>query len=108
MSERRILKVRLRNPSGDYLSACGGQWEFDPDVRKAVVFDYLEDYLDQQLSMLERTQGIVLRPVPLPPWEVYESCDRCDCLLTPMEAYFDGEHFLCAACRRPGPARAAN
>jgi len=53
----------------------------------------------EQLELIQRTQGIVLKPVPLPPWEVYESCDRCERFLVPMETYFDGRQFLCPECR---------
>lgn len=99
MNERRILKVRLRNANGDYLAARGGQWEFDPDVRRAVVLDYLEDRVGQQLELLEKNLGLALQAVPLPPWEIYETCDRCECLLAPVETFFDGKEFLCPECR---------
>ena len=99
MDGRRVIKVRIANPQGDYLTVQSGQWGFTQDRVRAAVFDYLEDHVAEQLEIIQKTQGLILRPVPLDPGELYETCDRCEQMVMPFLMFFDGKELLCADCR---------
>jgi hypothetical protein len=100
LNARRIIKVLIGSLDGTaFLTAQQGQWGFTKDRAQAAVFDYLDDRVAEQLERLERDHGIVLKPVPLDLKEVYETCDRCDQMVAPFRAYFDGKHFLCDQCK---------
>ena len=95
----RDIKVVVRNPSGLYLFRGQNDWAFTAERSQAVVFDYLADKVEAQLALLFRAQGMELEAVPLPPNEVSETCDRCEQLIMPSVAFFDGRQFLCPDCR---------
>ena len=49
--------------------------------------------------MIGTTHGIALTAEPVPPEEIYETCDRCKDLFMPFMTFFDGKRFLCPDCR---------
>src|SRR6266513_6409050 len=93
------IKVVLRNPDGKYITGSAINWGFVEDRCRAKIFDYLSHRVEEQLEFLRRCHGLVLKAEPLPANEVYETCDRCNQLVIPLKTFFDGEKFLCPACR---------
>ncbi len=100
-------KVFIRNPHGKYLAQDANGLFFTEDRSAALVFDYRGDAVAEQLDLIGKTYGIVLAADPVPPEEIYETCDRCKDLFMPFMTYFDGKQFLCADCRRRVAGRAA-
>ena len=98
-------KVFIRNPRGKYLAQDANGLFFTEDRSVALVFDYRADAVAEQLEVIGRTYGIVLSADPVPPEEIYETCDRCQDLFMPFMTFFDGKQFLCADCRRRASGR---
>jgi hypothetical protein len=94
------IKVFIRDARGKYLAQDGNGIFFTEDRSVALLFDYRSDAVADQLEAIGATQGIVLTADPVPPEEIYESCDRCRELFMPFMIVFDGRRFLCAECRR--------
>ena len=83
------IKVFIRNAQGKYLAQDANGLFFAED-RSAV---------PEQLEMIGTTHGIALIAEPVPPEEIYETCDRCRDLFMPFMTFFDGKRFLCPDCR---------
>ena len=97
------IKVMIRNAAGKYLAQDAHGLFFTDSRAAALVFDYRGDDVLAQLERIQATHGIALVADPVPPEEIYETCDRCKDLFMPFMTYFDGKQFLCAECRRrPG------
>ena len=101
------IKVFIRNAHGKYLAQDDNGLFLTEDRSAAMIFNYRSDRVPEQLEMIQQTQGIALAADPVPPEEIYETCDRCKELFMPFMTYFDGKLFLCAECRRRAPARSA-
>jgi hypothetical protein len=93
------IKVRLCNSKGEYLAAAPDGWTFCKDCEKAFVFDYVGDRVEEYLASIARFRGIVLKATPVDPKEFLEVCDRCQQVVAPAAAFFDGTRFLCPRCR---------
>ncbi|HOX56075.1 MAG TPA: hypothetical protein P5205_05070 [Candidatus Paceibacterota bacterium] len=105
LSEEPDIRVMLRNAQGNYLAQDDYGLYFTDTRTAALVFNYRSDCVADQLAILQKSQGIALAVEPVPPEEIYETCDRCNDLFMPFMTYFDGKQFLCADCRRRGPKR---
>src|SRR5262245_17588665 len=105
MSQPRDIKVVLQNSEGKYLGGSAINWRFTEDRSKATVFDFFGHRVDELVALFREKLGFNLQPVPLPPEEVYETCDICQRLLMPRQVFFDGSHFLCADCNAQADAR---
>ena len=105
MTEIEDIKVRIRNAEGNYLAGDSACCLFTPDCSKAILFDYLGDEIEQKLAFIARTQGLVLKAVPVEAKEFLETCDHCQRLIAPSQAFFDGVVFLCRACKRHSKQR---
>jgi hypothetical protein len=92
------IKVRIRNSAGQYLVGDPISWGFSNDVSRAMVLDYQRHRVAEQLELIRRNHGVALEAVPVDPREVYETCDRCERLVTPFAAFFDGARFFCPDC----------
>jgi hypothetical protein len=101
------IKVFIRSASGKYLAQDDNGLFFTEDRSAALVFDYRADSVPEQLETIQRVHGMALAADPVPPEEIYESCDRCKDLFMPYMTYFDGKQFLCAECRRRASPRSA-
>jgi hypothetical protein len=110
MTKGLALKVRIRNAAGQYLAGDPSNFTFSWHMSQAVVFDYHGHRVAEQLEFLRASQGLALEVVPVDPREVYETCDRCERLMTSPTAFFDGARFYCPDCRtgasRPAPRAA--
>ena len=106
-NELQDYKVFIRGPRGKYLAQDANGLFFTEDRSAALVFDYRADAVAEQLEVIGRTYGIVLAADPVPPEEIYETCDRCQELFMPFMTFFDGKQFLCADCRRRALGRSA-
>ncbi len=93
------VRIFVRNASGEYLAGDARMWFFTPERSKAAVFRYREDQVQEQLEVIQATQGIRLDIEPIPLHEIYETCDRCKDLFMPFMTFFDGQRFLCEDCR---------
>lgn len=94
------FRVVIRDKQGQYLTTEGMTRLFFTDDRaQATVFNFQGDNVQEQLQGILDTQGIALVAEPVPPEEIYETCDRCKELFMPYMTYFDGKQFLCAECR---------
>jgi hypothetical protein len=100
LTEIEDIKVRIRNADGNYLTGDSVRCCFTADCAKALLFDYLGDGIEQKLELIARTQGLILKAVPVEAKEFLEICDHCQRLIAPSQAFFDGYVFLCRACRR--------
>jgi hypothetical protein len=107
LTESQDHKVFIRNPRGKYLAQDANGLFFTEDRSAALVFNYRADSVAEQLEVIGRTYGIALAADPVPPEEIYETCDRCQELFMPFMTFFDGRQFLCADCRRRASGRAA-
>jgi len=112
MSGFQDIKVVLQTPDGKYLSGSALNWRFTEHRASAIVFDLFGQDMHQRAALLSERLGFRLQPVPLPPEEVYETCDVCQCLLVPRQVFFNGHQFLCPDCKaetdaRSGPERLA-
>jgi hypothetical protein len=94
------VKVILRDTAGRFLSRGWGEYGFTTDRERAVVFDYQNDRIAEQLLLVRQTQGLVLEAVAIDPKEFYETCDGCERLVAPVMAFFDGREFRCPDCRK--------
>ena len=94
------IKVFIRNPQGKYLAQDANGLFFTNDRSAAIVLNYRADSVPEQLETIQQTQGVVLAADPVPPEEIYETCDRCKELFMPFMTFFDGKRFLCSDCRR--------
>jgi hypothetical protein len=99
------IKVFIRNVRGKYLAQDANGLFFTDDRAAAMVFDYRGDSVPEQLEIIGKTHGIALAADPVPPDEIYETCDRCKDLFMPFMTFFDGKRFLCADCRRRASTR---
>ncbi len=99
-SEGPDIKVFIRTPRGKYLAQDANGLFLTEDRSAAMVFNYRADRVLEQLATLQETQGVALAAEPVPPEEIYETCDRCKDLFMPFMTYFDGKQFLCADCRK--------
>jgi len=95
------IKVFIRDARGKYLAQDANGLFFTEDRAVAMVFDYRADEVPAQLETIQRIHGMALVADPVPPAEIYETCDRCQDLFMPFMTYFDGKQFLCPDCRRP-------
>jgi hypothetical protein len=103
MKDRGAVKVLIVNDDGQYLAGTATAWEFTDDRSRARVFDYLGDRVAEQIELVRRAYGRVWIAVKLDPREAYEFCDRCGCRMAAFRAFFDGQQFLCADCRKVDP-----
>lgn len=101
------IKVFIRNPRGDYLAEDDSGLFFSSDRTGALILNYRADQVEAQLENIQKTQGITLVPDPVPPEEIYETCDRCKELFLPFMTFFDGKTFLCPDCRKRRPVSRA-
>jgi hypothetical protein len=99
------FKVFIRNERGKYLAQDDNGLFFTEDRSAAIVLNYRADSVPKQLELLGKMRGIALAADPVPPKEVYETCDRCQDFFMPYMIFFDGKQFLCADCRKPGSRR---
>jgi hypothetical protein len=106
-SEPPDIKVFIRNALGKYLAQDANGLFLTEDRSAALIFNYRADRVPEQLEMIQETHGIALAADPVPPEEIYETCDRCKELFMPFMTYFDGRQFLCADCRRRASHRSA-
>ena len=96
-------KVFIRNPRGKYLAQDANGLFFTEDRSVAMVFNYRADCVPEQLDTIQKNHGMALAADPVPPQEIYETCDRCRDLFMPFMTFFDGQRFLCPDCRRRAP-----
>ena len=106
-NERPDIKVFVRNARGKYLAQDANGLFLTEGRSAAMVFNYRSDRVPEQLEMIQKTHGIALAADPVPPEEIYETCDRCHELFAPFMLYFDGRQFLCGDCRRRFSPRSA-
>jgi hypothetical protein len=99
MSGFQDIKVVLQSPEGKYLSGSAIDWRFTEDRAAAIVFNLFGHRVHEQLEVLRERIGCSLQPVPLPPEELFETCDACQSLLMPPQIFFDGRQFLCFDCK---------
>ena len=101
LSELSDVRVLIVNAHGKYLAQDAHGVFFTEDRSSAVVLKYYSDRVPEQLEHIRKQQGIALQAVPVPPADIYESCDRCKELFMPSMTFFDGKSFLCPDCRKP-------
>jgi hypothetical protein len=101
------IKVFIRTARGKYLAQDENGLFFTENRSAALILNYQADRVLEQLEMIGRTHGIALTPDPVPPEEIYETCDRCKELFMPFMTFFDGKQFLCADCRGRASRRSA-
>lgn len=106
-SEPPDIKVFIRTVRGKYLAEDANGLYFTENRSAAMILNYRADRVLEQLEMLGKTHGIALAADPVPPDEIYETCDRCKELFMPFMTYFDGKQFLCADCRKRAARRSA-
>jgi hypothetical protein len=106
-NEAPDIRVMVRNAQGKYLAQDDYGLHFTEERSLAMVFNYRSDCVADQLEILQKTHGIALAAEPVPPEEIYETCDRCKDLFMPFMTFFDGKQFLCADCRGRGQRRPA-
>jgi len=94
------IKVFIRNSQGKYLAQDANGLFFTEDRSVAIVLNYQADRVVEQLEAIHESQGITLAADPVPPGEIYETCDRCKELFMPFMTFFDGKRFLCLDCRK--------
>ncbi len=94
------IKVFIRNTQGKYLAQDTNGLFFTDDRTAAIILGYKSDRVREQLEVIQRTQGVQLAADPVPPNEIYETCDRCNELFMPFMTFFDGKRFLCNDCRK--------
>jgi len=104
-NQSQDYKVFIRNSRGKYLAQDSNGLFFTEDRSAALVFNHRGDSVEEQLEVISRTYGVALAADPVPPEEIYETCDRCQDLFMPFMIFFDGKQFLCADCRRRASGR---
>ena len=108
-SEVPDIRVFIRNADGKYLARNDDNLFFTDDRLAAIVLSYRADRVPEQLELIRKFQGVALVADPVPPHEIYETCDRCQELFPPFMTYFDGQQFLCPDCRkRPSRRRSGH
>ncbi len=105
MRQLEDIKVVLQTPEGKYLAGSWSASCFVQERARAFVFDYLADRVEQQIAMFRNSSGVVFRAVPLAATEVYETCDVCQRLVMPRDAYFSGCQFFCPECKADADAK---
>jgi len=108
LNEPPDIKVFIREKRGKYLAQDANGLFFSEDRSAAMVFHYRGDSVAEQLERLGQTHGIDLTAEPVPPEEIYETCDRCKDLFMPFMTFFDGKRFLCPDCRGGLSGRSAH
>jgi hypothetical protein len=93
------IKVVIRNALGKYLAQDDNGLFFTSNRADAIILNYRADQVEKQLAIIREQQGIALAADPVPPAEIYETCDGCKEFFMPFMMYFDGKRFLCAECR---------
>ncbi len=93
------FRVVIRNARGQYLTEDATRLFFTDDRSQATVFYFLGDNVQEQIDVIQSTEGVRLEAEPVPPEEIYETCDGCKELFMPYMTFFDGKHYLCADCR---------
>jgi hypothetical protein len=101
------IKVFIRNLGGEYLAGAADKAYFTDNRAEALVVNYRTDRVPEQIALIRKSQGIFLVADPVPLDEIYERCDRCGELASPLMVVFDGAKFICADCHKPRkrPAR---
>jgi hypothetical protein len=94
------IRVFIRNLKGEYLGGCADQWYFTNSPTNALVLSYRSDLVPEQIEALRQAHGIQLIADPVPPEEIYETCDLCQELFSPSMIFFDGKRFRCMDCLR--------
>ncbi len=100
MNDRETVKVLIVNDDGQYLAGTAFDWEFTDDRSKARVFDYDADRVAERIELIRKAEGKVWIAVRVDPREIYEFCDRCGCRVRAFKMFYDGQQFLCAACKQ--------
>jgi hypothetical protein len=95
------IKVFIRNVHGQYLAGAADQAYFTDNRSEAIIVSYRTDRVPEQIEMIRKTQGIFLVADPVPLEEIYEKCDTCGELFSPLVTFFDGSAFTCPDCRKP-------
>jgi len=98
MTKFRDIKVVIRSPEGHYLAGGPAEWEFTDNLAEATVFQYLSDKIEERLEAFRHSQGLVFEAVHVASRDLHETCDRCDEIVPPTVAFFDGKQFLCPDC----------
>ena len=101
------IKVFIRNAHGKYLAQDANGLFFSEDRSAAIVLSHRADAVPEQIELIGKTCGIPLIAEPVPPQDIYETCDRCKDLFMPFMTFFDGKQFLCADCRSRSSGRSA-
>jgi hypothetical protein len=99
MNDVDPVRVIIRNPEGQFLVRGLKGWEFTRERAKAIVFDYKADHVAEHLALIRKAQGPVLEAVSAEAGEIHETCEVCRGTVKALEAFFDGNKILCAACR---------
>ncbi len=94
------FKVFIRDARGRYLAEDDYGLFFSSDRTRAMILNYRADRVEAQLETILKSEGVALRADPVPPEEIYETCDRCQELFLPFMISFDGKNFLCPDCRQ--------
>jgi hypothetical protein len=99
------IRVTVRNRHGEYLARDSVGAFFTADRAQAAIFDLEGDEVERQLKIIRESEGVVLETEPVPLEEIYETCDRCKDIFTPLMMHFDGTRFLCVDCLRASRPR---
>ncbi len=99
------FRVFIRNSQGKFLAQDSSGLFFTDDRTQAATFNFQSDQVQEQLELILRTEGVMLVADPVPPEEVYETCDQCKELFMPFMTFFDGKRFLCPDCRNGRPSQ---
>jgi ubiquinone/menaquinone biosynthesis C-methylase UbiE len=99
LSSAPDIKVFIQDADGKYLAGDATNWFFSEDNSRAIVLNYKADHVPEQLERIQQAHRVVLKAVPVPLADIYETCDRCKELFVPFMTFFDGKQFLCAECR---------
>ena len=95
------IKVFIRNVRGQYLAGAGDRGYFTDERSEAIIVNYRTDRVPEQIEMIRKTQGIFLVADPVPLEEIYEKCDNCGELFSPLMTFFNGNRFICQDCQKP-------
>ncbi len=94
------FKVFIRDSQGRYLAEDDFGLFFSYDRTRALILNYRADRVEAQLAAIRDSEGIALSADPVPPEEIYETCDGCKELFLPFMMCFDGKNFFCPDCRQ--------
>ena len=92
-------KVLIRNSNGMYVGGDEHGLRLVNGVYGALLFEPEQEQVTRLLLEL-RKEGLLLEVIPFKPEEVFETCDQCGTMVTPLMVFFDGQRFLCADCRK--------